>query len=184
MKKMKQLLLLLLFSCGLYASEDKPSLVVQINPVLVSSNDPEVCTVMYTNQRFILVKEHEVIALQQSDVDEQLHKIHTCKDLAEYLSHGNALKIIKNEQGTYRLEALIKLKGGGAGGATAGFLVGKFLTYGICHGGLQVVSWFAGPAAPAVGTAAHLTAHPFIELASNKVGIGFGILGGILTGPA
>lgn len=119
---MKALVLAVLLSCGLYASEDKPSLVVQINPVLVSSNDPEVCTVMYTNQRFILIKEHEVIALEKSDVDEQLHKIHTCKDLAEYLSHGNALKVIKNEQGLYRLEALIKLKGGGPILMTLGFV--------------------------------------------------------------
>lgn len=119
---MKALLLLSLLSFGLYASEGKPSLVVQVNPVLVSSNDPEVCTIMYTNNRFILVKEHEVVALEKSDIDENLNKIQSCKDLAEYLSHGNALKVIKNEQGSYSLQALIKLKGGGPILMTLGFV--------------------------------------------------------------
>ena len=119
---MRHLLLLALLSLSLYASEDKPSLVLQINPVLVQSNDPEICTVMYTNHRFIIVKEHEVIAIDNADVDENLLKIHTCKDLADYLSHGNALKVIKSEQGSYSLQALIKLKGGGPILATLGFV--------------------------------------------------------------
>lgn len=147
---MKSLLLLALLSFGIYASEDKQSLVVQINPVLVQSNDPEVCTIMYTNQRFMIIKEHEVVPLDKADIDENLSKIHTCKDLAEYLSHGNALKVIKNEQGDYRIESLLKLKGGGPISGACVYLGIKVVAYtSMMLGGMA-----AQAAAPGAGTVA------------------------------
>ena len=131
-----------------------------------------------------IMKDGEAQPIERHQCNKLLRELIASKKIKEFQEHGYiSVNELDNEELIVRAN-VNGLKGAGPGGATAGFLVGKFVTYGVCHGALQVMSWFAGPAAPAIGTAAHLTAHPFIEAASNQVAIGCGIIGGILTGPA
>jgi hypothetical protein len=113
------------------------------------------------------------------------------KDLRNVLAHkalkkfkdAGYIQINQDETGKYALAAHVRGLGGGGVGATIGVIVGKTLTYGICYGGIWVASLIAGPASTPTALVAGKVASPFIELASNKVAIGCGILGGILTGP-
>lgn len=106
------------------------------------------------------------------------------RNATSQFSKAGYIRINKLDEGQYQLLAKVRGEGGGAGGANAGFIFGKFLTYGVCHGAIYLSSCISGPAQPVASTAVHLTAHPYIEAASNKVGIICGLIGGILTGPA
>lgn len=80
------------------------------------------------------------------------------------------------------------VSGSGAGGATAGFWTGKFLTHLVAQAGIAlvtgVVSIVATPAVGAtVGLALEHTIAPVVEVTSNVVALGLGITGAVATGP-
>jgi len=130
-----------------------------------------------------VIKDGQAQPIERRQCDEVLRNIIALKKIKEFQDDEGYISV--NERNNkLALEAQGRIKGGGPGGATAGFLIGKGLTYGVCYGGIWLVSLFAGPAAAPTALTAGKVATPFIELASNKVGIGLGILGGILTGPA
>ena len=72
---------------------------------------------------------------------------------------------------------------GGVGGASAGFYFGKFLTLFVGHGAIQVVAIASGPLYLPTLAALEGTLLPHIEVASNVVGLGTGIIVGTTTGP-
>lgn len=97
-------------------------------------------------------------------------------------------KLVQFLNGDIIIKPQIGLNGGGPGGATAGFYTGKFAVHLTAQAGIAVVATGAaiagGPAAGvAVGVALEKTIAPTVEVASNVVGLGTGILGGVATGP-
>lgn len=104
-------------------------------------------------------------------------------DTLEAMLKSGYIKVSQADNGEIMLSFMARLRGGGAGGATAGVIIGKFLTYAVCYGGIYVASLITGPASGPTALAAGKALSPLIEIASNKVAIGCGILGGILTGP-
>lgn len=79
------------------------------------------------------------------------------------------------------------MKGGGIGGATAGVFIGKFVTHFVAQVGIGVatagVAIVCPPAAVPFFYAAEATIAPAVEVASNTVAIGCGVIGGVATGP-
>jgi hypothetical protein len=125
----------------------------------------------------------QMVNVHEENIDAVLRSVKSEQDFSDYLQAGNGIQVTQDEAGHYHLQSKIGLKGGGVGGAAAGAAVGKFLTYGVCYGAINFAAIFTGPAAAPVSIAANLTAAPFIELLSNKVAIGCGILGALFTGP-
>lgn len=94
-----------------------------------------------------------------------------------------AIRPVKMDNGDYALHAHGRLRGGGAGGATAGVYIGKFAVHFVAHGTILLISACTGPAAPATAASLELTFLPAIEAASNVGAIAGGIIGGVATGP-
>lgn len=61
----------------------------------------------------------------------------------------------KNKLAILTIDEIKQISGGGAGGATAGFFAGKFLTHLVAQGGILIVSAAAAAVTfnPAVGVA-------------------------------
>jgi hypothetical protein len=136
------------------------------------------------NKNYIAVRADKAQKLESHQVDSLLRSMDN-DQLEKFLGSGAGyISVHENNGGEISLKAHVRGLGGGPAGATAGVIVGKFLTYGICYGGIYVASLVAGPGSSVVALAAGKTASPFIELLSNKVAISCGILGAILTGPA
>jgi hypothetical protein len=174
---MKKLLLLLLPCITLNAME--------IVPVDVSSKEQAVK--LYSDKKnFFVENEDAAYRVENHNVNPLLKELANRNALVKFKDAGY-IRINKLEDGKYELAAKVRGEGGGPGGATAGVVVGKFLTYTIGYGLLNLVAAPAaaasGPLAPGVQVGANLVAAPFIESASNVVGIGCGIIGAILTGP-
>jgi len=132
---------------------------------------------------FSIIKGKQAIPVRSEHLDSILRTINSEQDFTDYVNAGNGFRAYKDEESNYRLESKIGLRGGGIGGANVGFWLGKGLTYAVGYGLVNTVAAFSGSAAPGVVPAANLMAAPVIEAWSNSVGIGFGILGGLFTGP-
>ncbi|HEX2977886.1 MAG TPA: hypothetical protein VHO47_02090 [Candidatus Babeliales bacterium] len=115
------------------------------------------------------------------DVDPLLRKMN-CDQLKAFQKHGYVTgKKLSN--GEYTIKAHVRGKGGGIGGASAGFYLGKFSVYFVGHGAILIAAACTGPAFPVTFKALELTLSPAIEAASNTVAIGCGVIGGTATGP-
>lgn len=132
---------------------------------------------------FSIIKNGQEIPVRSEHLDSILRSIQSEQDFESYLHQGNGIRITKDDEGNYRLCSQIGLKGGGVAGANVGFWIGKGLVYAVGYGVVNTVAAFSGPAAPGVVPAANLMAAPVIEGWSNAVGISFGLIGGIFTGP-
>lgn len=139
--------------------------------------------IYHDDESFTVRKDNIFTKVENAHVSPLLKNLVKNKMLSKF-SHDGYITVSQMDNEEFKLDATLRLTGGGPGGASAGFYIGKFLTYGVCHGAIQVASWFTGPAAPTLSTAAHLTAQPAIEGASNVVGLCLGLIGGMLTGPA
>ena len=89
---MKSLLLLALVSFGLQASQ------------------------------FTVIKHGQQIPVRSEHLDSILRTIDTEQDLAAYVQAGNGFRAYQDEEGNYRLESRIGLRGGGPILATIGFV--------------------------------------------------------------
>lgn len=175
---MKKLLLALLFIPTIHGME----LIERNN---VSSADQSLR--LYSNQKDFYVEDSAAAyRVEKHHMNPLLNEVMNRKALGQFKDAGY-VRISKLEDGKYALAAHVRGEGGGPGGAAAGVAIGKFLTYSIGYGVLNLVvapaSAASGPLAPGVQIGANLVATPFIESASNVVGIGFGIIGAIITGP-
>lgn len=133
-----------------------------------------------TNE-FAIVRDGKGQVIPSYRIDKQIRGINA-EQLEQFLQVGY-ISVNENDRHEFSLQSHVRGLGGGPGGATAGVVFGKFLTYGICYGSIYIASLIAGPGSTITALAAGKAASPFIELLSNKVAIGCGILGGILTGP-
>jgi hypothetical protein len=93
----------------------------------------------------------------------------------------------KLPSGQYMLKMSTPVKGGGFWGAMAGFWGGQVLvhgiTQGICFGTAGVVGIFCPLLFyPTLATMEKVTSVPSTIIA-NKVAIGLGVVGGVITGP-
>ena len=124
-----------------------------------------------------------IFSIQPWFVDKLLRGI-TKEKLVRLLAAGAYLAVAKIGDGDeYSLKLKGRLNGGGPGGATAGFYIGKFLTHFVAHSAILVAGALTGPAAPATILSLEATFGPAIEAASNGVGLGCGLLGAVATGP-
>lgn len=171
---MKRLLLAALFAAPCINAME------MINPSAVSSAQQ---LKLYANEKHLFVEdENAAYRVERHDMNPLLREVMHRQAMGKFIGDGY-IRVNKLEEGKYALDANVRVLGGGGGGAAAGVIIGKGLTYGVCYGGIWVASLIAGPASTPTAMIVGKTASPFIELLSNKVAIGCGILGGILTGP-
>jgi hypothetical protein len=136
----------------------------------------------YNKEGFFVAEGEDIKHVHPYDTDKTLHGL-SVKDIMKYTMHGK-FRVSKFNSGEYRIESIGELNGGGPGGATIGFYVGKFLTHFVGHGVIQIAAVCSGPAYLVTLTSLEATFGPGIEAASNVVGLGTGILGGVATGSA
>ncbi len=142
----------------------------------------------YKDGDFYSLTEQGLRKVQRADVAKPLRGIKP--DNLEKLLKLCTLSINKCGDEDYSIKAYPRLHGGGAGGATAGFWIGRTLGYGIVVGGVAIVCSplllipGAGPPAyaSAVKTGWFVTA-PVAEGLSNSLAVGMGIAGAVATGP-
>ena len=104
------------------------------------------------------------------------------KDTIKYAFQGR-FKVIGIENGNYKIDALMGLKGGGVFGANFGFWFGKFIVHFLSHGAIAIISAFTGPASYVTALSLEGTFITGIETASNVSAVACGIFFGTLTGP-
>lgn len=173
---MKKLLLIALCSLNLCADVAKIA-----NKAFFVPNELGKLDFYFEDDQFIAIRGDEAQIIPSYRIDKQIRGINS-EQLEEFL-HVGYISVSENEHHEISLQSHVRGLGGGLGGANAGFLIGKFLTYAIGYGVVNVVAAFSGPAFLGVVPAANLMAAPFIEGWSNSIGLGCGILGAILTGP-
>ncbi len=81
------------------------------------------------------------------------------------------------------MKSNIRGEGGGLGGATAGFYIGKYGTYAVGHGGIVIASAMTGWGCVATFIALEGQCAAPIEMASNIAALAGGIALGAATGP-
>lgn len=144
-------------------------------------------TLMHNKDGFTVVKEGKAYQVPMHLVDKNLRG-RTNEQMAKYLAH-HQVRINQAGENEFSIQEGTRALGAGAGGATVGFFAGKGLVYGASYGAIYgvgaVITFFGGPIAGGAftETAKPLLA-PFIDTASNTVGLAGGILLGALTGPA
>lgn len=122
--------------------------------------------------------------IERAFIDKELRGIDNVK-LAKLAAAGATLKLAKlNNSEDYALHLGAPLNGGGALGATIGFWTGKILVHGTAQILMHVAALATGPAYPVTLATLQTTLLVPVEAASNTVGLGLGILGGVATGPA
>lgn len=146
-------------------------------------------TLVHENNNFRVESEEGSFPIQRCYMDKELRGISPDK-LAKFATAGAYLQLNKFENSSdYTLRLNGRLNGGGLLGANAGFYTGKFLVNLAGHGTIVIISAgtaiVGGPAAGlAMAAALEKTFALPIEAASNVVGLGTGIAGAVVTGPA
>ena len=131
---------------------------------------------------FFVQEGKNFVRVQSCDTDEIL-KGHSLNEIALY-GITSKFKVSQFDNGEYKVTAAEGLQGGGIGGAWAGALFGKALVHFVGHGVIQIVGVCTGPAYPATVFALEAALLPtVIEPMSNVAAIGFGVAGGVATGP-
>lgn len=126
-----------------------------------------------------LVKKYDIDRLLKSANEEQLLK---------YFQNDGYIQIEQLSNQDYILKVKGKILGGGAGGAAAGILAGKFLVHFTAQVGIGLasvgVTLVAGPVVGyATFQALEVTLAPAIETASIYGAFAGGMMGGVATGP-
>ena len=121
------------------------------------------------------------------DIDPTLRKM-DAGQLLKFLAAGCKIRASRYSNGDYILRAFVPGKGGGQGGFTVGFWIGKTLVHGAFHSVVIItagaVSLVATPAVGAVvASTMESTMLPFVEATSNVIGLGCAIGLAVETGP-
>jgi len=175
---MKQLLLALFCALPLTAMD----IVVKKEGLLVP-NKLGSLKVMRTDDGYEVLKNNARHKVNNYDVDPLLKQLDK-KKLASFLTAKSGyIEVSQFNNGDYKLQAKMRLNGGGPGGATVGAYAGKFLVSFLGHGAILVAGALTGPAAPATILALEATFGPTIEALSVAGAITGGIAGGVATGP-
>lgn len=140
-------------------------------------------TLIHTNNSFYVDRDDDDAPqqIQNCFLDKELRGISSEK-LEKFLDVGY-VSLSQMSDGQYSLQAHVRGNGGGPGGATAGFYLGKFLTHFVGHGTIFIVACCTGPAFPVTLASLEATFAVPIEAASNVVALGTGIAGAVVTGP-
>ena len=181
---MKRLLLLLLaLSCGMMqAMENQSALMVpsKLGNVALLHDDQ--------NGFRVLREQGDLVPVQRANMDRELRGLSNEK-LMGLVKAGGYLKLNQMENdGEYTVTHALRLKGGGAGGATAGFWLGKILVHGVVQP-FHFWNWCnciscCNPSGRR-SIYSHLEKVTLLpaEYVSNVVGVGCGIALGTATGP-
>lgn len=105
------------------------------------------------------------------------------KEQLEEFGKAGYFSINKMNDGEFSLKAKGRVIGGGAGGAVAGFYIGRFAVHFIAHGAIGIISLCTGPAAFATGAALEACLLPHIIAAAEVGALAGGIVGAVATGP-
>lgn len=143
---------------------------------------------MHENGSFSVQQNGLRKAIASHDVSKNIRSVSSDK-LAKFVGKAGYLSLHQFDNGEFAVRDHVRGLGGGALGMTAGAWFGKAIVSVVCHGSIAIVSTAIGlvatPAAGvAFGIAAESTLGASIEAASLAGAIGFGILGGVATGPA
>lgn len=141
--------------------------------------------VFHDQDGFHVMKDDERHDVKNYFVDPLLRKANK-KTLKKFQKVGY-LSVKQMSDGEFSLTANTRLLGGGVGGATAGFWIGRFVTQTIGYGIVAIVALPALAGGPFVYSGVVMglagTCAPLIESASNVVAIGTAVIGGTITGP-
>lgn len=147
---------------------------------------------IHANKKFQVIQNGTTHEVQNAWLNKEIRNIET-KQLAKYLAHGNLLYVNKSDDGSgngeFSIQSHNRLNGGGAGGATVGCWVGRFVAqaigYGVVAPIIALPALAAGPVAYGVAVAgAAGTIAPIVESASTATAIAGGMIGAVITGPA
>ena len=183
---MKKILGLLFISSSIFSMQldlvksDEKKIHIQPTFVFVPSRLGSV-DLYHGKKGFSVIHENKKHKIESPFTDPMVRNI-TPEQLKAFLNNGR-LSINQTTDGTFLLKANTRTVGGGVGGATTGFYVGKFLHYFVCHGAIIVVSALTGPAAPATFAGLEACLAPHIELTSHATSLAGGIIGGVISGP-
>ena len=174
-KCIKALILLLISSSLIQAMKiEKQSLFIPARLGDIS--------VTHDQDSFHVTHDGQTTTVKTWQMDKELRGVSQDK-LAKLLAAGAYLQVNQSGNNDYTLKLQQRLVGGGLFGANAGFFIGKFAVHFVAHGAITAVSLLTGPLAPATAAGLEACLLPFIEGASNVVGLGCGIVGGVATGP-
>jgi hypothetical protein len=148
---------------------------------IVSRNIKEPVNVLHDKDGFTVVHNAQFTRVKEYDVVPELRKMDLEK-AAKVLS-ATQLRVSRLNNGEFTIARHGELKGGGAGGATFGFWLGKAGTYVVGHGIILLASGLTGWNAPATFLSLEAKLAVPIEVASNKVALGLGATMMVATGP-
>ena len=160
---------------------------IQIKPSsLFSRTDVGEFELYHSNNGFTVVQDGEEFAVEQHAMDPVLRKMNT-KQVEKFQNRGY-IQVKKNDRNQFSLTSQVRARGGGAGGATAGFWIGRFAAQTVGYGIVAVAALPALAAGPFAYSVAVMglagTCAPMIESTSHAVAIGTAIILGTATGPA
>jgi hypothetical protein len=143
--------------------------------------------VLHADKTFMILHEGKLHIVHNYNINKNLRGIST-EGLANFLSQNGYVQVQRKSDGQFVLDAQFRLNGGGAGGATVGFLGGKVLVHLVAHSVILGIATAASPfVTPGGGYVIAATLEGFlavpIEATSNVVGLGCGIAAGVATGP-
>ena len=173
----RKLILTLFVMSGISQAVD----VFKVSPLATRTPGLSGVELYHCNGQFVVGHEGSLCKVDINDVDAKLRNL-TSDELENYAGMGKFL-IKQYDNGQFSVKTAGGLNGGGAGGATAGFYIGKFLTHFVGQAGIQIAAICTGPAYPVTLAALEATCLPVIEAASNVVGLGCGVVGAVATGP-
>lgn len=150
-------------------------------PVL-KTRDLEETKLFHGNNSFFIRDKNNVKKVHPCWIDKEIRSI-SKERLGKMLECGY-LSLKKMSDGEFKVQAHVRGEGGGAVGATAGAIFGKFLVHFIGHGAIQIVAVCTGPAYLVTLASLEAALLPtVIEPLSNVAAVGFGIAGAVATGP-
>lgn len=114
-------------------------------------------------------------------VNKDLRKMNM-RQLAKFTKAGY-IAVNQSDDGQYSLDAVQRLRGGGAWGMWLGSTLGYGGITAACYGTLYGVSWLTGPAQPVVFLTLSTMCKIPIHYAACTGGIAGGIALGVATGP-
>lgn len=184
MKKQLYILSFLAFF-SINAMEDNKTLHVKPTSIFARS-DVGNFDLYHDNSGFTVIQDGKMFPIERHSLDLVLRKIDH-KQLKKFQKLGY-IHVKKNDENQFSLVSNLRVRGGGAGGATAGFWLGRLAAQTVGYGIVALVALPAmvgGPVAYSVAVAGLAgTCAPLIESASHIVAIGTAITAGVATGPA
>jgi hypothetical protein len=186
---MKKILLFLLSSLCVHANLipldeldlDSTTIHIPQTRIYKSNNVKTKFKLFYNKDGFFVSDEYGIHQIKPYEIDKIFHGKRV-NQIIRYLLNGK-FYLSRYQEGEYKISSHGSLNGGGIGGATAGFYIGKALTHVVGHGAIQLVAICTGPGYFVTVTALEGILAVPIETASNVVGLGTGILGGTASGP-